>query len=108
MSKDNSKNADNANLDKEVNNDLDSNQQQATLSETGSEGLVKDADNAKVKDSTKEKTYIVAYGFIDKNDRHSYAPGDVFPFDGRKIDGKRIAELSSMKNDTKVVLIKEQ
>lgn len=108
MSKDNSKNVDNANLNTEANSDLDSNQQQGTLSETSSEDLIKEADNAKVKESVKEKAYVVVYGFIDKNDRHSYAPGDVFPFDGRKIDEKRIAELISKKNDTKVVLIKER
>lgn len=82
MSKDNAKSAENAKLDTEVNGEPEV--------------------------EVKEKTYVVAYGFIDKNDRHSYAPGDVFPFDGRKIDEKRIAELSTKKNDTSIVLIKEQ
>ena len=99
MSKNDVKNTEPAKLDTEVNGEPEVSQQEAL-----SDPIVESKPEVEVKG----KTYLVAYGFIDKNDRHSYAPGDVFPFDGRKIDEKRIAELSTKKNDTSIVLIKEQ
>lgn len=107
MSKDNVKNAEPAKLDTEVTDNQVVSQTPDTSKEPDVDKPVENAEPAKAKDSVKEKSYVVVYGFIDKNDRHAYAPGDVFPFDGRKVDGKRIVELCSKKNDTNVVLIKE-
>lgn len=36
--------------------------------------------------------------WVDLTDKHEYHVGEKFPYDGRSIDKKRIAELSSEKN----------
>lgn len=50
--------------------------------------------------------YTVTYKkFKDLSDNHIYSYGDIFPYDNREIDKKRIDELSSKNNKIGVSLI---
>lgn len=53
-------------------------------------------------------TYQVIANFKDlQDDNYRYAPGDVFPRDGRKIAKKRLAELMSPTNKLGKPVIEE-
>lgn len=53
-------------------------------------------------------TYRVIANFKDlQDDNYRYAPGDVFPRDGRKIAKKRLAELMSPTNKLGKPVIEE-
>lgn len=41
----------------------------------------------------------------DLTDKHLYQPGDTFPFDGRAVPAKRIAELMSNSNGAGIAVI---
>lgn len=52
--------------------------------------------------------YRVITSFIDLQDgEHPYNPGDAYPHDGRKVDDRRIAELSGSNNKRRMPLIEK-
>lgn len=52
--------------------------------------------------------YKVITKFMDlKDDDHLYEVGDVFPWDGRRVSKKRLAELTSSSNKRGIPVIEE-